>query len=179
MLFEAAIGVVALLAAWVLGVPVRPTLGLDWRGVLFAGCGVGLLLLLFALTTRSDWPPFRRIRVQLEQLLEHLFGNAGPVGLLAVAVVAGISEELLFRAVIQQSLAAHLPTLTALVITNLVFALLHAITPTYAVLAFVMGVVLSLVFLLSGSLIAAALTHGIYDFIALLVFRAQRRDAAG
>lgn len=173
LLFEAAIGVVALLAAWVLGVSIRPTLGLDWRGVLFAGCGVGLLLLLFALTTRSQWPPFRRIRLQLDQLLELLFGDCGPVGLLAVSIVAGICEELLFRAVIQQSIATHLPTVAALIITNLIFALAHAITPTYAVLAFMMGVVLSLVFLFSGSLIAAALTHAIYDFIALLVFRSR------
>ncbi len=174
--FEAAIGVVALVAAWVLGVSIRPSLELDWTGVLFAGCGVGLLLLLFALTTRSAWPPFRRIRVQLDWLLELLFGDSGPGELLAVSIVAGIAEELLFRAVIQQSLAAHLPTVAALIVTNLIFALAHAITPVYAVLAFAMGTVLSLVFLLSGSLIAAALTHGIYDFIALLIYRSQEAN---
>ncbi len=178
LLFEAAVGVVALIAAWVLGVSVGPTLGLDWSGVLFAACGVGLLLLLFTLTMRSTWPPFQRIRGELGRLLDLLFGTCGPAGLLAVSIMAGISEELLFRAVIQQSIAAHLSTVAALIVTNLVFALAHAITPTYAVLAFAMGTVLSLVFLLSGSLIAAALTHAIYDFVALLIYRSQKGSSA-
>jgi membrane protease YdiL (CAAX protease family) len=45
---------------------------------------------------------------------------------------------------------------------------LHALTPTYALLAVLAGAYLGGVWLLSGNLLVVIVAHGIYDFVALL-----------
>mgnify|MGYP006273772273 CR=1 FL=1 len=175
--FEAAIGVVGIAAALLFRIPLISTLTLTVRAVLVSAAGVVVLTLMLLVVARSSWPPFRRIREQLDRTLGVLFRNASMPALLAVSLVAGIGEEILFRGVLQQGLGVLMPTILAVVLANLVFAFAHLITITYGILALLMGGVLSAVFLLSDSLIAAALTHAVYDFIALAYYlrRALRR----
>ena len=95
-------------------------------------------------------------------------------GLGLLALGAGVGEETLFRAVGQARLVDDLagvaqPWGTALGITatSVVFGLLHALTPTYFVLATVAGVLFGLEYLTAG-LPAAAFTHFAYDWVALV-----------
>jgi hypothetical protein len=174
--FEGAIGLAALLLAWILRIPLAPLIYIDGNGLALAGLGVLLLGVVFFLVSRSSWPPFRKIRDQLDAILPRFLGGASLGVILLVAAVAGISEELLFRGVIQHGLDIHTATWVAVVAANIVFALAHLITPTYGVLALFMGAILSTVFLVSGSLIAAALTHALYDFAALTYYL-RRKEA--
>ena len=48
------------------------------------------------------------------------------------------------------------------------FGLMHFITPTYAVLATLMGAYLGLVWQWTGNLLAVVLMHALYDFLVLL-----------
>ena len=82
----------------------------------------------------------------------------------------------MFRAVVQARLVQALagvealrPAATALGLgcASLLFGLLHALTPTYFVLATIGGAVFGAEYLGAG-LPAAAFTHAAYDFVALV-----------
>ncbi len=51
----------------------------------------------------------------------------------------------------------------------MLFGLAHAISPTYAVAAAVVGVYLGAIFLLSGNLLVSVVAHGAYDLVALRI----------
>jgi hypothetical protein len=172
--FEGAVGVAALVAALLFGIRLGPLFHLTLPDLAAAAAGVLLLAVVFVIVALSAWPPFERIRRQLDQVLPQLFDGAPITALLAVSAVAGVSEELLFRAVLQNGLAGIMSTWAAVLIANLIFAALHLITPTYGVIAFFMGIILSAVFIVTGSLVAAAVTHGVYDFIALVLYLRRR-----
>ena len=74
--------------------------------------------------------------------------------------------------------------LVALVGSNLLFALLHPVTPTYAVLVGVIGCYLGLVGLVDplpesrqGNLLVPVVAHGLYDYLAFLVIIRESRRA--
>ena len=175
--FEGAIGLAALIAAVALGIRLRPLLSLSGKDLATALLGVLALSVIFVVVAFSRWSPFARIRRQLDRVLPQLFDRASVAALFAVSAVAGISEELLFRGVLQHGLDSVMTTWAAVLIANLVFAALHLITPTYGVIAFFMGLILSAVFMITGSIAAAAITHGIYDFMALVFYLRRRSDS--
>jgi membrane protease YdiL (CAAX protease family) len=90
------------------------------------------------------------------------------VDLFGISVLAGVGEEALFRGLVQDTLAAWMPLGVALALASLLFGLLHAVTPTYAVLATLMGAYLGGLYLWTGGLLAPMVTHGVYDFAVLL-----------
>ncbi|MBQ17595.1 MAG: CPBP family intramembrane metalloprotease [Planctomycetaceae bacterium] len=164
-----------------------------------AGWGLlatGPLLLIFGLAYTVAWPPFRRIRELLIRLLGQPLAACRWYELLLLAAMAGLCEEVLFRGVIQPWISAAdaaAPTstrfLVALVASNLVFALLHSVTPTYAAVAGLIGCYLGLVGLVDilpatgpaagqGNLAVPVIAHGVYDFIGFLVIAAEGRKSA-
>jgi multicomponent Na+:H+ antiporter subunit D len=92
------------------------------------------------------------------------------------AALAGIGEELVFRGVLQIWLEQW-GYATSLIVSNIVFALCHAVTLTYAILAFVMGLFLGLIMDApeNRSLLAPILTHALYDFFAFCVLAVDWR----
>jgi hypothetical protein len=120
---------------------------------------------------RSTFGPLRRIRQFLFETLGATLCACRWYDLLFVAALAGFCEELLFRGVLQPRLG--------LVGSNLLFGLLHAVTPTYAILAGLLGGYLGELQRLSGTLGAAMLTHGLYDFLAFEVIAHRCRPASG
>ena len=103
--------------------------------------------------------------------------------LLILAAIAGISEELLFRGVIQPWIENSWGLTTGLIASNIVFGLVHAVTPLYAVLAALVGIYLGLSLDYSGdrNLLIPVIIHGFYDFLAFValmrVYRASLSDA--
>jgi hypothetical protein len=61
--------------------------------------------------------------------------------------------------------------LAGLILSNVIFGLLHCITPTYAILAGLIGVYFGLLLDATGTpnLLAPILAHGLYDYLAFLV----------
>lgn len=96
-----------------------------------------------------------------------MFAGSGPVVLVVVALLAGLSEEALFRGVLQTALVAHLPLLAAVAVTAVLFGVAHWITPTYALLAGIVGAYLGALFVLSGNLLVPVVAHALYDVVAL------------
>jgi membrane protease YdiL (CAAX protease family) len=103
----------------------------------------------------------------VEQRVAPLFAGSGPMVLVVVALLAGLGEEALFRGVVQPALAAHLPLLVAIAATAMLFGAAHWITPTYALLAGIVGAYLGGLFVLSGNLLVPIVAHALYDVVAL------------
>ena len=61
-----------------------------------------------------------------------------------------------------------LPVTLQLVAASFVFGCFHPLSATYAVLAALIGLYLGLLLIFTGNLLAPALAHGLYDFIALV-----------
>ena len=78
--------------------------------------------------------------------------------LFLICVVPGVCEEILFRGFCQTSLAVHVGKTPAILITAFFFALLHG-NPWYFHLYFLLGLLLSWVYAVSGTLIVPMMVH--------------------
>lgn len=99
------------------------------------------------------------------------FANIGfaftPFRIALMAFGAGVSEELLFRGVFQTWLSGFSPVLVAVVLSNIVFGLLHMRTILYAVIAGIVGAYLGVIYLVTDNLLTPIVTHMLYDAVAL------------
>lgn len=132
---------------------------------------LGLLLSLSILRLR--W--IETISELLEQVLVPLFRNAPAGSVLLVSVLAGVGEELLFRGVVQDGLAGVIGLVPALLLSSVIFGLVHAVTPAYLVLATIMGIYLGLVYHHSGNLLVAMVVHALYDWVAIHYYLRRTR----
>lgn len=84
-----------------------------------------------------------------------------------VSLCAGIGEETLVRAGIQTALGDWLGLVPAIALAALLFAAMHGARPLVFGLLLVIGVLFGAVFHVTGSLVAVALAHTLYDIVAL------------
>ena len=86
-----------------------------------------------------------------------------------LGAIAGIGEEWLFRGVFQELLSQKFqsPSLS-LALSGLVFGLLHAVTPVYAILAGAASVFFGYLYIHSHNLAVPMITHAVYDVFALM-----------
>jgi uncharacterized protein len=160
------------LARWVNISPfqeLRPTLSSVTWGV------VATIPLLLGLgwMVGSSIEPIRRLVALVINHLGPLLAAHSMAGLAALAAMAGIAEEMLFRGVIQPGLARWLTETGALFATSALFGLVHFASLAYAGFAAIMGLYLGALLLMLDSLLAPIVTHGLYDFVAL-VYVARR-----
>jgi CAAX protease family protein len=160
------------LLAWALGrwlgisplQEIRPSLGAFlWGMAATVPLGLGLAWML---STR--WSPIRRLVALVTEQIGPILAGCSVAELALLAVGAGVSEEILFRGVVQTGLARAVPAWLALVTASVAFGLVHFASRAYAAVAGVMGVYLGSLFLLQGSLLAPIVTHSLYDLVALL-----------
>ena len=125
------------------------------------------------------------VRALLDLVVEQIGPYLAPlsvIDLALLAAVAGFSEEVLFRGVLQVGLTEWLSTGGALLGSSLLFGLVHFASRTYAILAGIRGMYLGGLFLAQQNLLAPIVTHAVYDFVALILVARlyrQRMPAAG
>jgi hypothetical protein len=120
-----------------------------------------------------------RYRVFLRSLLQPLFRGWSLGQILVISMLAGLCEEAFFRGALQNSLHILLGDAPALFVASALFGLAHRITWLYALLATLFGLYFGLLYLLTGNLLTPALTHALYDFLALsLLLRSGPGDLA-
>jgi hypothetical protein len=164
---EAGLGVLAWILGLWLGQPAGATLSADWAAVGWGVAATGPLMLVFVACLRSSLEPLLKIRRFFDETLRPLFSQCSLGELAFVAIAAGIGEELLFRGVVQAWASRRLGVAAGLAAANLVFGLLHPITPAYVLLAGLMGAYLGALWLATGNLLAPITAHALYDFLAL------------
>ena len=97
---------------------------------------------------------------------------------LAIGIIAPITEELLFRGVILDGLRAKYPVKTAFFVSTALFAAVH-ILPWLVLNAFVIGCFLAWLRIRTGSLGLCVLAHAIYNSLPFILLRSVSVDIPG
>jgi uncharacterized protein len=179
-LFESALAVLALVLGWLSDVRPVQALALSEQAATEGLLATLPLLLLFFLLRRLSYPPVQQIQRLLRETLGRPLLKRSWADLWLLAAIAGISEELLFRGWLQPWLEHFVEPAVAMWICNTVFALVHAVTPLYTVLAGLMGAYLSWCLDWGGerNLLRPIVVHGLYDFVAFMIIVRECRAHA-
>ena len=190
---EVVVLLIGLGLAWLAGINPWSSCRVTPESIAWGVAATGPLLLAFGVTYTVSWPPLLRIRELLVEMLGRPMALCRWYDLLLLAVLAGVCEEFLFRGVIQPWMAGDdaarplaIGFVAALIGSNLLFALLHPVTRTYAILVGLVGVYLGVVGLVDplpvgtrqagqANLVVPIVAHAVYDFLAFLVIARESR----
>ncbi|GAA6153417.1 CPBP family intramembrane glutamic endopeptidase [Pseudoteredinibacter isoporae] len=108
-----------------------------------------------------------------------MIGHFSYPQLALIGVLAGLSEEWLFRAFLQDFVLGFsgnspLGSASAIIVASLGFAALHGLSRRYFLFTFAMGLALGYAYQYSGSLLMVILWHSLYDVIALCWLKRKR-----
>jgi membrane protease YdiL (CAAX protease family) len=176
--FEGFLAVLALGLAPALSLPLAGNLHWSGRDAILGLTATLPLLALLALLLRVRWPWMREIIGFLDRAVRPILGRWSLVQVAVLSALAGVGEELLFRAVIQEGCSRLTSVWLALLIASLLFGLVHWITRGYALLAAGIGLYLGWLWIHSGNLLTPIVTHATYDFVALVYFLRFRAEGS-
>ncbi|WP_333878058.1 CPBP family intramembrane glutamic endopeptidase [Methylobacter sp.] len=175
--FEAALILVAFFLGWIADIDPFAYLHFSETAIAYGVIGTIPLFLLFLSMEQMQAEPVVKIKNVLFETLGSSLHRYHWTDLLILASIAGLSEELLFRGVIQPWMESSWGMTAGLIGSNIIFGLAHAVTPLYAVLATLVGIYLSLSLDYGGdrNLLVPIVIHGLYDFLAFIsLMRAYR-----
>jgi len=172
-LFECGLGFLGVVLAWWFGVDLRAQMDVSGASVLRGLVACVPMFVMLIVVMQSKWQPLVELRQQVEAFVQELFAESNWFEMALISASAGVGEEVLFRGALQPWLSGFVPAGLAVVIVSLVFGLAHALSPTYFVIATLIGGFLGWLALAYGDLVAPMVAHGVYDFVALMVV--QRR----
>ncbi len=169
-IFEGVLLVIAFIGGWLTGV--NPTLWLSWTlsDLLMGLLATVPMLIMLAISLLVPSNGMKQIRRFLRQSVGHYLVQCRPLDIFLLSVLAGVCEEILFRGFFFQWISQW-NFMLAVLITNLLFALAHSITPMYALLAAFLGLYLTALVGVdkSPNLLIPIIAHTLYDFVAFYV----------
>jgi membrane protease YdiL (CAAX protease family) len=176
-LFEAGLIVVALVFGWFVDINPFAVLYFSNSAFFYGIIGTIPLFLLFLVLEQISVDSVVAIRRFLMETLGPALQRYDWSDLFVLAAIAGISEEVLFRGVIQPWMESFWGATGGLIGSNIVFGLVHAITPLYLVLAMLVGIYLGLALDYGGerNLLPPIIIHGLYDFLAFMALMRSYR----
>lgn len=135
------------------------------------------ILLLALVVVLVDHPksPFAGLQQDMEQL-RLLFREAKAMDFVFISIMAGIGEEVLFRGYLLHHGVAWFGAPVGLILSSLLFGLVHAISFAYVLFATALGLALGMLYLWSGNLVVPIVAHGVYDVVALFYLVRLRRE---
>ena len=114
----------------------------------------------------------------LRSVYSLLGGSFKPLLAVVIAVtlgiMAGVGEEILFRGILQESIyqqhwTTNYDSIISIVLSSIIFGLVHAVTPLYVVFATIASLYFGTLYTLcDGDLTIPIMCHSIYDIGALL-----------
>lgn len=177
--FEAALTLVAIGVGWLTAIDPFADLKFNEQALANGLLLTLPLLLLFFAMQELPLQALEKIRQLLLEALGARLYLCHWTDLLILASIAGFSEEVLFRGALQPWLENVTGITNGLLISNAIFALVHAVTPLYAALAMLMGLYLgiSLDYGAERNLLTPIVIHSLYDFIAFIVILRNYRKS--
>lgn len=166
-IFEAGLLVLAVGVGWYLAAPPFRQFQIRLHVLLWGFLATIPPILVLLWCSHSKWGPLVRIVSEVERDILPTFSNCSLFDFALISIVAGVSEEALFRGGIQQWLSGPLSPWGAMVFAGILFGLLHLITPAYAVLGAGIGIYLGWLMVVSENLLLPIEVHVLYDFLAL------------
>lgn len=183
-LFEGGLAVVAIVLGWLLGAPPARLIHWSANGLALGVAAALPPLAIVLVAMRLSWGPLAELVRVVDELLTPLFRGCPAWELAAISVLAGFGEEMLFRGILQLKLAGWIGephgVWLALAATSVIFGLLHLITPTYGVVAGLIGLYLGWLWIATDNLLVPIVAHALYDAVMLIYlvrFRSQKPDA--
>ena len=182
--FEASLVLVAVFLGWIAGIDPFESIYFSETAIAYGLIGTIPLFLMFLALEKMQGESVTTIRKLLLNTLGPGLHRYHWTDLFLLAAIAGVAEELLFRGVIQPWIEASWGIAAGLIVSNIVFGLVHAVTPLYAVLAALVGIYLGLSLDYGGerNLLIPIIIHGFYDFLAFValmrVYRASLSEPA-
>ena len=174
ILVEGGLAVLAIVIAWLAGIPLREMFVLKPLHFLVAVIAVFPMLMLCRFIYMVPLKTVEFTRRFLQTVYRDFIRHCSPTQLLLVAIMSGIGEELLFRGVLQTSMTQGFGGETrglviGVVVTSLLFGVVHPINKLYVFLCFIIGIYLGLLFAWTGNnLIVPIIIHSLYNFVVFL-----------
>ncbi len=165
--FEASLILVALLLGWIADINPFATLYFSETALLIGVIGTMPLFLFYALTEQLTFPALQKIKALLLETLCPPLAKRHWTDLIILSAIAGFSEELLFRGLLQPWLERSWGLAGGLIGSSILFGLVHALTPLYAILAALISLYLglSMDYGDNRNLLIPMIIHGFYDFL--------------
>lgn len=182
--FEASLVLVAVFLGWLADIDPFENIFFSESALAYGVIGTIPLFMMFLALEQMQGKSVVNIRKLLLNTLGPGLHRYHWTDLFILAAIAGVSEELLFRGVIQPWIQSSWGVTVGLIGSNIVFGLVHAVTPLYAILAALVGIYLGLSMDYGGdkNLLIPIIIHGFYDFLAFIalmrVYRAGLVAAA-
>jgi len=141
---------------------------LSWSATGYALLLCSPMFVALYISVRSNWEPLARLQTEMEEKVVPLFANCKIIDLALIALLAGLGEELFFRGWMQAALSNRMGIWIGILLASLIFGLMHYLSMTYFIYAFVTGIYLGLIYQSSGNLYIVMAIHVVYDFVALI-----------
>jgi hypothetical protein len=179
--FEGGMALVAILLGYLFSFPLGKLINWNGLDLLWGALATIPLLGLFLFSLTSRWKPLRSIRRTMHRVILESMKHCSVLQILMICLLAGFGEELLFRGLIQEGLAAWIGGQAGdwigLFVGAIAFGLLHPISLTYILLVVIVGLYLGALMLYFDNLLVPIVVHTWYDFVAIrtLIRLHQRR----
>jgi membrane protease YdiL (CAAX protease family) len=141
---------------------------------------IGTLPMLGYLAVFHFWPVgiLKPMREFVDSQLRPLFSGLSIFQMIIISVSAGCCEEILFRWSLQGGITSWIGGLPGLivggVVASVIFGVCHWVNFSYAFCTFLIGIFLGVLMICSGTWLAPAITHTLFDFVALLYLRSVK-----
>ena len=167
----------------------QPLNELNWeigaRSILWGS--VATFPMLLYLVVFHYWQPkfFEPMREFVATQLKPVFQRSTAFEFLLLSLLAGLSEELLFRWCLQGGITSLLETqfgisvavVVGLAVASILFGVCHWVNSAYGITATLIGFYLGAVMIWSGSWLVPAVAHALFDLVAL-VYISRLPDAS-
>lgn len=186
--FELSLGLLGLLAGWLLGYDARQLIPpADEWGPIAYGIGLGIaatapMLVAVWILDKLKLTGVQELSRLTEDRLLAPMRHLTALELFAISLCAGLGEELLFRGWLQGWLigsmedASLLRVTLGVLVASVAFGLVHAMTPTYFVLATLVGVYLGWLTVATQNLLVPIVAHALYDAVQLILAVRQKPE---
>ena len=177
--FESSLILVAIILGWIADINPFEFIIFNEQAVINGIMGTLPLCIIFLALNQINTGSLQKIRLVLQETLGPSLVKHHWADLFVLAAIAGISEEVLFRGVIQPWLENSWGVMAGLLISSLIFGLIHAVTFLYFIMATAVSIYLGLYLDYDNTrnLLTPVIIHGLYDFFAFFVIvRAYRLE---